>query len=227
MFCILVFSFCCLIHKSKIVMFYFIRCHIQTRNFCKGTSVLVSIRIFLIVNSTIFVGPRDTLQKKLPLFWLVLLHLTIFQISLQSMPLTLKKSQSLDIEWFRFNWWRIYDDQPQHLPRAQQGDCEQENGQRNVIAARIANQLVSGRVVSNVVILTQNNRSQYQNPTSTSSTATLLSDWCTEATNLPNFIFTENVGFLIPITQDVNPGLFFNLFLTNEIVIFIADNWYW
>ena len=41
MFCILVFSFCCLIHKSKIVLYYFIRCHIRTRNFCKETKILV------------------------------------------------------------------------------------------------------------------------------------------------------------------------------------------
>ena len=41
MFCILIFVICCLIHKSKIVLYYLIRCHIQTRNFCKETKMLV------------------------------------------------------------------------------------------------------------------------------------------------------------------------------------------
>ena len=41
MFCILISSICCLIHKCKIVLYYFIRCHIQTRNLCKETKMLV------------------------------------------------------------------------------------------------------------------------------------------------------------------------------------------
>ena len=38
---------------------------------------------------------------------------------------------------------------------------------------------MSGSAASNVGILTQDNTSQYQNPTSSSSTAAQPSDWCT------------------------------------------------
>ena len=91
------------------------------------------------------------------------------------------------------------------------------------IAAMIANQPVSGSAASYVGILTQDDTTQYQNPTSSSSTATQLSDWCTTAIDPPDFPLTENVGFLIPIPQDANPEFFFNLFLTNEVVTFMVN----
>ena len=72
-------------------------------------------------------------------------------------------------------------------------------GQRNVMAARIANQPVSGSAASNVGILTQDNTSQYQSRTISSSTATQPSDWCTTLIDPPDFSFTENIRFLIKI----------------------------
>ena len=71
--------------------------------------------------------------------------------------------------------------------------------------------------------LTQDNMSQYQNPTSSSSTAIQPTDWCTTATGPPDFHFPENVRFIIPIHQGTNPQFFFNLFLTNEVVTFMVN----
>ena len=88
------------------------------------------------------------------------------------------------------------------------------------MAARIANQPVSGSAASNVGILTQDNTSQYQSRTISSSTATQPSDWCTTLIDPPDFSFTE---FLIKIPQDVNPELSFNLFSTNEVVTFMVN----
>ena len=118
-----------------------------------------------------------------------------------------------------------YDDQPRQLPRAQapKKGLQTRGGRRNVIAARIANQPVSGSAASNVGILSQDNTSQYQNLTSSSSAATQPSDWCTTGIDPPDFSFTENVGFFIPIPQDANPEFFFNLFLTNEVVTFLNN----
>ena len=111
------------------------------------------------------------------------------------------------------------------MPRAQASkrDLQTRGGRRNVIAARIANQLLSGSAASNVGTLTQDNTSQYLNPTSSSSTATQPSDWCTTAIDPPDFPFTENVGFLISIPQDANPEFFFNLLLTSEVVTFMVN----
>ena len=96
-------------------------------------------------------------------------------------------------------------------------------GWRNVIAEKIANQPVSGSAASNVHILTQDNLSQYQNPTSSSSTTTQPSDCCITVIDPPDFPFTENVGFLIPISQNDYLEFFFNLFWTSKVVAFIVN----
>ena len=78
------------------------------------------------------------------------------------------------------------------MPRAQapKSGLRTRGGRRNVIGASIANQPVSGSATSNVGIVTQDNTSQYQNPTSSSPGAAQLSDWCTTATDPSDFPFT-------------------------------------
>ena len=78
------------------------------------------------------------------------------------------------------------------MPRAQapKSGLQTRGGRRNVIGARIANQPVSGSTASNVGIVTQDNTSQYQNLTSSSSSAAQPSDWCTTAIDPSDFPFT-------------------------------------
>ena len=110
-----------------------------------------------------------------------------------------------------------YDEQPRQLPQSQapKRGLQTRGGQRNVITAKIADQPVSGSTASNVGILTQDNASQYQN-------LNHLID-VTTAIDSPDFPFTENVGFFIPIPHDANPEFFFILFLTNEVVTFMVN----